>query len=567
MSSLGFEILGAVKVCDGIFVGDEHAAQDLEFVVSNKVTHIVNASGRQIANHWEAIGVVYLTYHWVDNDSQIILDNRDVVANEFFSFIEDAVANYESVLIHSVRGQSRSCCVLVAYLIRKFRWGLRKTLEFVSSRRPDINLKPAFMSQLSGYERRLATHSTIPFSLDWSDNSGGNLECEELVLRNTFINSQVNPIVELKTPHGPRVRRLVWADNEDNDRARLETPAHVGRLVVRLGHDGRPITKPIIRVQKPAVDSRALSVDRKAPADSHGVASRPTTAGSAEPASLGDTEGSHENESSGLYDRSESVGRNREGARGQNRHTSIGGRGDSSHSSNQNGECGAPFRRDASHRKAWGTTLGAQGLSSRSASAGRDPSPRTSDRVSSRDPSPQLSRGESPIRLHKANRPQTQAGPLGGFGLGQRALTRPAPTLGGSLGRNPPAGNPSSWWCLRRLSAGGMSAFRSGGPVKARADAIGVENQASFTASLQQSFRQTQQAAPRRGSGSRPASPVGVKQPGSRQSSVQSRPPSPGKGPVKPVAVKQRHMSQHMRRAASPTPMCMRDASKPRWRT
>ena len=40
-----YEILGAVKVKDGVFIGDELAAQDLEFVVANKVTHIINCSG------------------------------------------------------------------------------------------------------------------------------------------------------------------------------------------------------------------------------------------------------------------------------------------------------------------------------------------------------------------------------------------------------------------------------------------------------------------------------------------------------------------------------------------
>ncbi len=35
---VGYEILGAVKIKDGLFIGDELAAQDLEFVVANKVS-------------------------------------------------------------------------------------------------------------------------------------------------------------------------------------------------------------------------------------------------------------------------------------------------------------------------------------------------------------------------------------------------------------------------------------------------------------------------------------------------------------------------------------------------
>ena len=35
MEALDF--IGAIKVKDGIFIGDEFAAQDLEFIVTNKV--------------------------------------------------------------------------------------------------------------------------------------------------------------------------------------------------------------------------------------------------------------------------------------------------------------------------------------------------------------------------------------------------------------------------------------------------------------------------------------------------------------------------------------------------
>ncbi|CAE7364475.1 DSPTP1B [Symbiodinium natans] len=116
--------------------------QDLEFVVSNKVTRVINCAGRQVPNHWESIGVVYLTYYWVDAESQVVLDPRDVVSpraqvvkSESFRFIEEALNAAESVLIHSVRGQSRSCCILGAYMMRKYSWGLRKTMEFLSFRR------------------------------------------------------------------------------------------------------------------------------------------------------------------------------------------------------------------------------------------------------------------------------------------------------------------------------------------------------------------------------------------------------------------------------------------------
>jgi hypothetical protein len=72
------DMIGAIKIKDGLFIGDELAStvsflfprlmtiKDLEFVVANKVTHIINCAGRQIQNHWEPIGVAYLTFFWLD---------------------------------------------------------------------------------------------------------------------------------------------------------------------------------------------------------------------------------------------------------------------------------------------------------------------------------------------------------------------------------------------------------------------------------------------------------------------------------------------------------------------
>jgi hypothetical protein len=56
------DMIGAIKIKDGLFIGDSFAAQDQEFVVANKVTHIINCAGKQVPNHWEGRGVVYLTF-------------------------------------------------------------------------------------------------------------------------------------------------------------------------------------------------------------------------------------------------------------------------------------------------------------------------------------------------------------------------------------------------------------------------------------------------------------------------------------------------------------------------
>jgi len=40
------DMIGAIKIKDGLFIGDAFAAKDLEFVVANKVSRVINCCGR-----------------------------------------------------------------------------------------------------------------------------------------------------------------------------------------------------------------------------------------------------------------------------------------------------------------------------------------------------------------------------------------------------------------------------------------------------------------------------------------------------------------------------------------
>ena len=68
------DIIGVIKIKDGIFVCDEFGAQDLEFIVANKVTRVVNCAGTQLPNNWEPIGILYLTLNWQDDEKQTLFD-------------------------------------------------------------------------------------------------------------------------------------------------------------------------------------------------------------------------------------------------------------------------------------------------------------------------------------------------------------------------------------------------------------------------------------------------------------------------------------------------------------
>ena len=62
----GSSAAGAHKIKDGIIVGDESTAKDLQFIVDNRITHIINCAGIQVKNMWEQIGIKYLRFKWLD---------------------------------------------------------------------------------------------------------------------------------------------------------------------------------------------------------------------------------------------------------------------------------------------------------------------------------------------------------------------------------------------------------------------------------------------------------------------------------------------------------------------
>lgn len=221
------ELVGAIKVKDGLFVGDEFAAQDLEFVVANKVSHVVNCAARQVPSHWEPIGVHYLSFYWLEHDSQVLFDTKDEAINRLYNFIDKALQNGESVLIHSVRGQGRCICVAAVYLMKKFRWALQKTLEFLASRRPDIEIRPSYMQQLIEVERRFVKQASGA-STNWNELSEEmQLESEELLLRNTFMNARMGALADYTTPiDQQRSPCINWIDNGVGEPGQLTGTPH-----------------------------------------------------------------------------------------------------------------------------------------------------------------------------------------------------------------------------------------------------------------------------------------------------------------------------------------------------
>jgi len=143
------------------------------------------------------------------------LDKKDGAADQCYDFIEKALKEENGVLVYSVKGKGRSCVIIIVYLMRKYRWSLFKALEFVNLRMPELEISAKSISQLETYKDHLIARGLGPKSSDWSKVYEKTIEYEneELMLRNTYLNSQVGPFANYQIEEvADKSFRLKWID-------------------------------------------------------------------------------------------------------------------------------------------------------------------------------------------------------------------------------------------------------------------------------------------------------------------------------------------------------------------
>ncbi len=104
--------------------------------------------------------------------------------------------------------------------MQRFRWGLIKTLEFLNSKKPGLEMTPSLLKKLLQFEQRLETDMTnIPLSKDWNSfYVSGKHYGEELLIANSYSNSMKSELNLLWVPRKPSHRKkngIRWRDYND----------------------------------------------------------------------------------------------------------------------------------------------------------------------------------------------------------------------------------------------------------------------------------------------------------------------------------------------------------------
>ena len=216
------EILNISKVKEGFYIGDKMSAICIEVIIQFKITHILNTTGTQIMNNWESIGVKYLTLNWTENENQILFDNKDEISNKIVEFIDKGIEEGEGLLAHSFKGQNRVCIVVIIYLMKKYRWSLNKSMEYLKSKKKDVDITPYFYKQLSNLEKRLLKRNEINIKdIPWEFSNLKNPE--EKLLRNTYMNGLQQPISVAfnEDNYKSNKKHIRWKDEINNEKIEI----------------------------------------------------------------------------------------------------------------------------------------------------------------------------------------------------------------------------------------------------------------------------------------------------------------------------------------------------------
>eukprot|EP00941_MAST-03F_sp_MAST-3F-sp1_P006272 g6272.t1 len=163
-----------------LYCGNSVAASNPDELARVGITHIVNCSTQHVADYYPE-KYKYLSLQLRDNNKQ----DLTAVLYLVLQFIEDARESNGKVLVHCLRGISRSPALCAAYLMWLHDWGCSDALTYVRKCRPITDPNADFVLQLMEWRRDrpginprvvIATPSATPCSSPVSAKKKENTE-------------------------------------------------------------------------------------------------------------------------------------------------------------------------------------------------------------------------------------------------------------------------------------------------------------------------------------------------------------------------------------------------------
>jgi protein-tyrosine phosphatase len=124
-------------IIDGIYLGSAHNAANYEILKEEKIEIILNIT-KDIYNYYPE-EFKYYKYEINDDDKSDI----DNILEETYNILKNN--KDKKILVHCLMGASRSCSVVLYYLMNEYKMKLEEAIEYIKKKRDIINPNMRFI--------------------------------------------------------------------------------------------------------------------------------------------------------------------------------------------------------------------------------------------------------------------------------------------------------------------------------------------------------------------------------------------------------------------------------------
>lgn len=136
------------RVTHNVWIGNQYAAQNLDWLRSRRIDHIISLIGEP---HTRLPSIRYRVYDLDDNGSQ----QMEAVIHDVHDYITRRIRGDHRVLVHCAVGVSRSATVVIGHmLLTHLDLSLRAATEKLRAVRPIIQPNDNFEHQLRALEKK-----------------------------------------------------------------------------------------------------------------------------------------------------------------------------------------------------------------------------------------------------------------------------------------------------------------------------------------------------------------------------------------------------------------------------
>eukprot|EP00743_Colponemidia_sp_Colp-15_P006929 GILK01007478.1.p1 GENE.GILK01007478.1~~GILK01007478.1.p1 ORF type:complete len:333 (-),score=37.76 GILK01007478.1:278-1219(-) len=136
-----------------LYLGGQEAAEDVEWLQRRKITHVMNTAAELSSDQklYSSLNIAYK--HFALNDTPECPIEQ--VFEQATDWIHEAVEKDGRVLVHCAMGISRSCTIVIAYLMRFHCWSFKVAFKHVRDNRRACYPNEGFLRSLIEYEFQL----------------------------------------------------------------------------------------------------------------------------------------------------------------------------------------------------------------------------------------------------------------------------------------------------------------------------------------------------------------------------------------------------------------------------